>query len=269
MSFQSRHHTAPFNWPRTWRFPRDVEPVTAAEAMAVSTDLYATEVGVEALRGGGNAVDGAVAVFFALAVVNPEAGNLGGGSFFVIRTSTGEAHSLDARSTAPQGASADMFLDAQGGVSDRSVIGHLSVGVPGSVRGIWELHQRFGRAPWRELVEPAVRLARGFVVRQRFLQAYTPRIVEELRRYRASTRIFLPAGSPPRVGDVFRQAELVGTLERIRDRGPDDFYEGATAEHIVGEIEQGGGILTLEDLSAYRAISPRSEEHTSELQSRP
>jgi gamma-glutamyltranspeptidase/glutathione hydrolase len=116
------------------------------------------------------------------------------------------------------------------------------------------VHQRFGRAPWRELVEPAVRLARGFVVRQRFLQAYTPRIGDELRRFRASTRIFLPGGSPPRVGDVFRQGELVGTLERIRDRGPEDFYAGETAQHIVGEIEQGGGILTLEDLAAYQAV---------------
>jgi gamma-glutamyltranspeptidase/glutathione hydrolase len=254
MSFHSHHHSAPFNWPRTWRYARDTESVTAAEAMVVSTDLYATEVGVDALRSGGNAVDAAVAVFFALAVVNPEAGNLGGGSFFVIRTSSGELHSLDARSTAPRGASGDMFLDAQGGVSENAVIGHLSVAVPGSVRGIWEIHQRFGRAPWRELVEPAVRLARGFVVRQRFLQAYTPRIVDDLRRFRASTRIFLPGGTPPRVGDVFRQGELVATLERIRDRGPEDFYEGATAEHIVGEIEQGGGILTLEDLVGYEAI---------------
>jgi gamma-glutamyltranspeptidase/glutathione hydrolase len=254
MSTPTPFSRAPNNWPRGWRYPRDAEPVTAAEAMVVSTDAYATEVGVEALRAGGNAVDAAVAVFFALAVVNPEAGNLGGGSFFTIRTASGEASTLDARSCAPRAATADMFLDAQGGVSEDAVIGHRSVAVPGSVKGIWEVHRRYGLAPWRELVEPAIRLAQGFVVRQRFLHSFTPKVMDGLGRFPSAARIFLPGGKPPRLGDVFRQDELASTLQRIRDRGPDDFYAGRTAELLVGEVHRGGGILTHEDLTSYAAI---------------
>ena len=220
--------------------------------MVATTDAYSTEVGVEVLRSGGNAVDATVAAFFALAVVNPEAGNIGGGSYVVLRTAGGEAAALDARSCAPLAATANMFVDAQGEVTEQAVIGHLSVAVPGSVRGIWELHQRFGRTPWRALLGPAIQLAGGFLVRERFLKSFTPTIIQALERFPESARLFLPAGAAARVGDVFRQPELAATLERLRD-GPDDFYSGRTAELIVAEMERGGGLLTTRDLASYEA----------------
>jgi gamma-glutamyltranspeptidase/glutathione hydrolase len=250
----TRSATPLHNWPPGWRFPRAADPIAASRGMVVSTDRYATDAGAEVLRAGGNAVDATVAVFFALAVVNPEAGNIGGGSFLVLRTAEGETITQDSRSCAPRAATADMFLDAHGDVTEHAVVGHLSVAVPGSVRGIWDLHRRFGKKPWQGLLEPAVQLARGFVVRERFLHSFTPWVVETLARFPTSARVFLPGGRPPRVGDVFRQPELAATLERIRSRGPDDFYLGETAALLVVEVERGGGILTHEDLASYESL---------------
>ena len=212
----------------------------------------ATEVGVKVLQGGGNAVDAAVAVSFALAVVNPEAGNVGGGGFLLLRQPDGEAAALDFRSRAPRAATRDMLLEADGSVSERAVIGRLSAAVAGSVQGMWDLHQRFGRTEWRALLEPAVRLARGFVVRPRLLSSYTPAVLEGLARFPASARTFLPAGSPPVVGTTFAQPELARTLERIQQSGPDGFYRGETARLIAEEMERGGGLITESDLADYR-----------------
>jgi gamma-glutamyltranspeptidase/glutathione hydrolase len=222
--------------------------------MVVTTDRYATDAGVQVLRAGGNAADASVAAFFALAVVNPEAGNIGGGSYVVLRTGSGETAALDARSLAPRAARPDMFLDALGHVTEDAVIGHRSAAVPGSVLGAWELHRRFGRTPWRALLEPAIALARGFVVRDRFLGSFTRVVREGLARFPESARIFLPGGAPPRVGDTFRQEDLAATLERIRDHGPDDFYSGRTAELLVSEVRRGGGLIAAEDLASYRAL---------------
>ncbi len=155
-------------FPEGWSYAQDIPPVTAENGMVVTTDEVASRVGVEVLRAGGNAVDAAIATSFALAVVNPEAGNLGGGGFMVVRMANGEAAALDYRERAPLAATRDMFLDAEGNLTDGSVVGHLAVGVPGSVMGLWEAHQRFGTLPWNDLVAPAIELANGFDVYPRF-----------------------------------------------------------------------------------------------------
>jgi len=255
-------------FPSAWSLPADPSPVTAQNGMVVSTDEYASRIGVEVLRSGGNAVDAAVAVQFALAVVNPEAGNIGGGGFMVLRTAEGETAAVDYREKAPLAATRDMYLDANGNLTDKSVVGHLAAGVPGTVSGMWEAHQRFGSLEWAALVEPAIGLADGFEVKERFLGSLGPTMVEALSAYPASAAQFLPRdGQPPMVGDTLRQPDLAATLRRVRDQGPDGFYRGETAELIVAEMSRGGGIITREDLEQYRAawrdpISFTYRDHT-------
>jgi gamma-glutamyltranspeptidase/glutathione hydrolase len=222
--------------------------------MVASTDRYASLAGVEVLDAGGNAVDAAVAVSFALAVVNPEAGNVGGSGFMLLRAADGAEAALDYRSRAPAAATPGMFLDDAGHIGDRAELGHLAVAVPGSVMGLWEAHGRFGNLAWPRLVDAAVRLAEGFVVGERLVRSYLPHIVAGLGRFPASVAALLPGGSPPAVGDTFRQPDLARTLERIRDEGPDGFYRGDTADLLVAEMRRGGGILTHDDLASYRAL---------------
>ena len=242
-------------FPASWRFNALEAPVTARRGMVVSTDELATHVGVYVLRSGGNAVDAAIAVHFSLAVVNPEAGNIGGGGFMVVRLADGTTAALDFREKAPLAATRDMYLDADNQVTDRSVIGHLSSGVPGSVSGMWAAHQRYGSLKWRDLLEPALELARGFEVQPRFIGSLTPSMVRSLSRFPASAAQFLPRnGQPPQIGDTFRQPDLQATLQRIQERGADGFYEGETADLIVAEMERGNGIITLEDLADYEAV---------------
>jgi gamma-glutamyltranspeptidase/glutathione hydrolase len=227
-------------------------PVRADHGMVVSTDAYASRVGVEILEVGGNAVDAAVAVSFALAVVNPEAGNIGGGGFMVLRLAGGTAAALDYPERAPLAASRDMYLDARGNLTDRSVKGHLAVGVPGTVAGLWEAHRRYGSLPWRDLLAPAIALAEGFEVRGRLarsLSAYAAALAE----YPATATIFLPEGRPPRVGEQLTQSDLARTLRRIREHGRDGFYLGETSDQIVAEMHRGGGVITREDLASYQA----------------
>ncbi|HSR43221.1 MAG TPA: gamma-glutamyltransferase, partial [Longimicrobiales bacterium] len=240
----------PVSFPEGWPYPADAPAVTADSGAVATTDAYATDVGVEILRAGGNAVDAAVAVGFALAVVNPEAGNLGGGGFMVARMADGTRAALDYREKAPLAASRDMFLDDAGNLTDRSVVGHLAAGVPGTVMGMWEAHRRLGSLSWEELVEPAIGLAESYVVRRRQHDMFTAS-EEELRRFEATEENYLPGGRVPQVGDTFRQPDLAGTLRRIRDRGADGFYRGRTAELIAAEMERGGGIITREDLRRY------------------
>jgi gamma-glutamyltranspeptidase/glutathione hydrolase len=166
----------------------------------------------------------------------------------------GTALAQDHRSTAPAAATADMFLDEQGEVTERSVIGALATAVPGTVRGLWDAHQRFGSRPWAELVEPAARLARGFTVGERFLHSYTRDVVDGLRRFPASARVFLPGGTKPALGWTFTQPDLARTLERIRDQGPDGFYLGETADRIVAAMRAGGGLVSHDDLASYTSI---------------
>jgi gamma-glutamyltranspeptidase/glutathione hydrolase len=221
--------------------------------MVVSTDRIASEVGAEVLRRGGNAIDAAVAVHFALAVVNPEAGNIGGGGFLVARMADGTTAALDFRETAPGRASRDMYLDSAGNLSERSLVGHLASGVPGSVAGMWEAHRRFGRLPWAELVQPAVNLAEGIVVHER-LAASLRRNEKTLLLFPATAAVFAPGGKVPRVGDRLAQTDLAATLRRIAAQGADGFYRGRTAELVEAEMRRGGGIITRGDLAGYRAV---------------
>ncbi len=240
--------------PEGWAIqPELVTPVRGLGGVVSSTDRVASEVGVEILRRGGNAFDAAVAVHFALAVVNPEAGNIGGGGFMVAVLPDGDAVALDFRERAPMSATRDMFLDAEGNVTRASVVGHLASGVPGSVAGMWEIHQRYGSLPWSEVVEPAVNLADGIVVHERLassLRAHEAR----LRQFPATAAAFLPDGRAPRVGDRYSQPDLRETLARIARDGRDGFYRGRTADLIVAEMERGGGIIEHRDLAGYEAV---------------
>jgi len=237
--------------PAAWPY-QSGEAVRATRGMVVTTDELASQVGVDVLRAGGNAVDAAVAVHFALAVVNPEAGNIGGGGFLLVRLADGTTAALDFRERAPLAASRDMYLDAAGNPTDGSLVGHRASGVPGSVAGMWAAHQRFGSLPWASLLEPAIAFAHGFEVRERFLSSLDGGRVRVLARYPASAAQFLPRdGQPPLLGDTLRQPDLAATLARIRDRGADGFYRGETADLLVTEMERGGGLFTHEDLTSY------------------
>jgi len=240
-------------FPETWRFSADDAPVTAEHAMVVTTDRVASEIGASIMREGGNAVDAAVAVSLALAVVNPEAGNIGGGGFMVARMADGTVAALDYREKAPGAATRDMFLDAEGNVTDKSVVGHLAAGVPGSVMGLWEAHQRLGTLPWADLVEPAASLADGFEVHERF-RGNIVSSLQGIQRFEATAATFLPGGRIAELGETFRQPQLAATLRRIRDLGAEGFYRGETADLIVGEMSRGGGLITHEDLEAYEAV---------------
>jgi len=242
-------------FPDAWPYSATDQPVRAPHGMVVSTDSIASQVGVDVLQAGGNAVDAAVAVQFALAVVNPEAGNIGGGGFLVLHWSDGGSAALDFREKAPLAASRDMYLDETGEPTDASLVGHLSSGVPGSVAGMWTAHRLYGELDWADLVEPAIRLAHGFVVGPRFESSLGPRMVESLRQFPATAAQFLPRdGQPPQIGDTLRQPDLERTLRRIQELGPDGFYRGETADLIVAEMKRGGGIITHEDLDAYEAV---------------
>ena len=222
--------------------------------MVASDARLATEAGVEILRGGGNAADAAVATAFALAVVFPAAGNVGGGGFAVVRTATGEEAALDFREAAPGKATRDMYLDAKGEVSDESLDGALAAGVPGSVRGLWELHQKYGSRPWKEVLAPAIRLAsEGFTVDATFAGGIE-RNADRFKKFPAAVALYLPGGKPPAVGGTWRNPDLAKVLQRVADQGPDGFYKGETARLVVEQMKRGNGIITAKDLEAYRAI---------------
>lgn len=239
--------------PDSWELAGRAVPVTAPHAMVVSGHPLASAVGVEILSRGGNAVDAAVAVGFALAAVLPYAGNIGGGGFLVFRDSAGRVGALDYRETAPGAATRDMYLDSLGNVTERSVTGHLAAGVPGSVAGLHEMWKAHGRLPWAVLVEPAVRLAAGHELDS----VRSESIAEEAKRLRlfpASAAQFLVQDTAPPVGSVFRQPDLARALRLIADSGPAVFYQGRIADLIVAEMVRGGGLITKSDLAAYRAL---------------
>lgn len=240
-------------FPQEWAHRSVPEAITGTRGAVSTTDAYASEVGLAILREGGNAVDAAVATAFALAVVNPEAGNLGGGGFLVLHLADGSHAALDFRETAPAAATRDMFLDEDGELTDRSVVGHLASGIPGSVMGLWEAHRRYGSLPWEALVDPAIRLAEGVEVTDRMARMFQESRAS-LELYETTRNTFLPGGRPPEVGETFRQPELAATLRRIREEGPAGFYAGETAELIVAEMERGGGLITPADLEGYRAV---------------
>ena len=242
----------PVVFPDTWRFSADDAPVRAEHAVVVSADVSASELGAQIMREGGNAVDAAVAVSFALAVVKPNAGNIGGGGFMVVRMADGTTAALDYREKAPLEATRDMFLDDHGELTDKSQVGHLAAGVPGSVMGLWEAHRRFGTLPWGDLVEPAAKLADGFEVYERFRRDIANK-ESDLRLFETTAATFLPGGRIVDLGETFSQPELAATLRRIRDRGADGFYRGETADLIVAEMVRGDGLISHRDLETYTA----------------
>ncbi len=218
--------------------------------MVVSGHGLASDVGAAVLEQGGNAIDAAVAVGFALAAVLPAAGNIGGGGFLVYRSDGGEVRALDYREKAPGAATRDMFLDDEGKVAESAVIGHLAAGVPGSVAGLWEMHREYGTLPWADLVTPAIELAHGHEVdepRSRSLESAAPR----LKRFPASAMQFLVDGEAPPPGAMLEQPDLAATLRAIAEQGPDGFYRGRVADLIVAEMERGGGLISLQDLEDY------------------
>lgn len=229
-------------------------PVAARHAMVVSSEPYACEAGLEILRAGGNAVDAAVAVGFALAVTLPEAGNIGGGGFMVIRLAGGECLVVDYREEAPAAASRGMYLDAEGTlIPGASREGVLAAGVPGTVAGLALAHRKYGKLPWRRALAPAIRLAaRGFPVSFELSQSLLADR-DSLGKFPESRRIFLRDGRPYEPGEIFRQPELAKTLRQIARDGPAAFYQGRIAQAIVATIEKHHGLIQLSDLRQYQA----------------
>lgn len=223
-------------------------------AMVVSAHPLASAVGAKILKAGGNAVDAAVAVQFALAVVHPSAGNLGGGGFMLLRKNDGFFTSLDYREKAPGLASRDMFLAEDGTVREGlSEKGHLSSGVPGSVAGMYEAHNQYGSLAWKDLVQPAIDLAENGFTLTRLEAESLNEIQDTLRRYNTVLPEFL-LRDQWNEGDTIFFKDLARTLTLIRDHGASGFYEGQTADHIIAEMERGNGLISLEDLKNYKPV---------------
>ncbi len=249
-------------------FATDVENVVIAKekntavlgekGMAVSVDEYASKIGIEILKKGGNAVDAAVAVGFALAVTFPAAGNIGGGGFMIIRfPDERDPVALDFREKAPEKASADMYLDEEGTyVEDRSHFGYLAVGIPGTVKGFELAMRRYGSLDWKDVIAPAIKLAEdGFRLTQRRAEGFNyaredlPKATEEFRK------IFTKRdGSPFKEGDLFIQEELAHSLKLIAEKGSEALYMGDIADKIIKDMVKNGGLITKEDLHTYQAV---------------
>ena len=226
-----------------------MRPTHAPHAMVVSIHELASRAGVEVMQQGGNAVDAAVAVGFALAVVHPSAGNIGGGGFMLIRMADGKLHFLDYREKAPAAATRDMYLDAQGNVIPKaSTVGYRASGVPGSVAGMAYAQKKWGKLPLAAVVAPAIRLAReGYPLAYEDARGLHSSL---LSQFPESKRIFQRDGKYYETGEVFKQPELAQTLERIA-KNPDDFYHGEMARQITAFVQKGGGLITAQDLAAY------------------
>ncbi len=228
-----------------------MRPAHAQHAMVASVHELASQAGVDIMKQGGNAVDAAVATGFALAVVHPQAGNIGGGGFMLIRLSNGKFHFLDYREKAPAAATRNMYLDAQGNViPGASLVGYQSIGVPGSVAGMVYAEKKFGKLTLTQVMAPAIRLAReGFPLT--WEDARDLRNPEyHLADFAESRRIFQRDGKFYEQGDILKQPELARTLERIA-QNPDDFYHGEMAGEIAAAIQKGGGLITAKDLADY------------------
>jgi gamma-glutamyltranspeptidase / glutathione hydrolase len=226
-----------------------LRPVHAGHAMVASVHELASRAGVEMMQAGGNAVDAAVATGFALAVVHPQAGNLGGGGFMLIRTADGQVHFVDYREKAPAKATANMYLDAQGNViPDASLVGYKAIGVPGSVAGMAFAEKKYGKLGLPRVIAPAIRLARnGYPLAWEDAQDLRD---PDLAKFPESRRIFQREGNYYRAGETFSQPELARTLERIA-QNPDDFNHGEMARQIAASVQKGGGLISTQDLGNY------------------
>jgi gamma-glutamyltranspeptidase / glutathione hydrolase len=228
-------------------------PVAARSGMVVTAQEHATRIGVEVLRNGGNAIDAAVAVGYALAVVYPAAGNLGGGGFMTLQLADGRKTFIDFRETAPLAATATMYLDANGNViPDLSTRGYLAVGVPGTVSGLEYARAKYGTKARAQLIAPSIDLAeRGFVLAQGDVDMLHE-ATDDFRKDAASAAIFLDRNQPFEAGATLRQRDLARTLRNISQRGPDGFYKGETGAALIAASRAGKGILTQADLDAYK-----------------
>ena len=226
--------------------------VLAKHAMVVSAKREASEIGLAILKKGGNAFDAMVATELALAVAYPNAGNIGGGGFMVYRLANGEKGTLDYREKAPSKAHRDMYLDAEGKViPDKSTLGALAIGVPGTIDALFEVHKKFGKLPMAELIQPAIDLARnGVIITPLQADFYMGKNVEQIKK---ANNYVTPFENGWKAGERFKYEELAQTLERIRDNGRAEFYEGETAKRIVSYVQELGGILSLEDLKNYHS----------------
>ncbi|MBM3335819.1 gamma-glutamyltransferase, partial [Candidatus Sumerlaeota bacterium] len=236
--------------------PEKADSVVAKSGMVVSDHRLASQVGVEVLKSGGNAIDAAVATAFALAVTHPSAGNIGGGGFIVYHGADGTITTFDFREKAPMAATAKMFLNKEGKLTKTAGhVGLLSVGVPGTVAGLALAHKRLGAKPWAQLVQPAIDLAeKGFPV-SKALNNEVKRLTPSLGCYPSSAKVFLKNGAQPyEPGEILRQPDLAATLKRIRDSGRDGFYKGRTAQLLVKMMRAHRGLITAKDLAAYQAV---------------
>jgi gamma-glutamyltranspeptidase/glutathione hydrolase len=232
------------NWPAA--------PVRAPKAMVVSDERLASEAGVEIMKKGGNAVDAAVAVAFALAVVEPEAGNIGGGGFMLLRLANGRTSFVDYRELAPRKASREMYFRADGTFDEQaSLVGYRAVSVPGTVAGLALALKTYGTMKLADVIAPAIRLAEGFPVGERLAQLFREDGAV-LAKFPASRRIFLKGGAYFAPGETFRQPELAATLRRIVKNGSDEFYRGQTAHNLAEEMQREGGLIGLDDLAQYK-----------------
>ena len=228
------------------------QPVRAKHGMVVTRERHATEAGIKVLEAGGNAIDAAVAVGFALAVTHPSAGNIGGGGFMLVRLSDGRTTFIDFRERAPAAASRNMYIDANGKATQDSTLGYRASGVPGSVRGFEYVSQKYGKLKWADLVAPAVELAsKGFNLSYAQAQGLHSRGLDQ---FPESKRVFQRDGKFYEPSELFVQPDLGRTLDRIRQVGAKDFYEGETAQLLAKDMKEHGGLITLDDLKAYKAI---------------
>lgn len=232
--------------------PDPEKGVLAPHAMVVSAKEEASQIGLAILKKGGNAFDAMIATELALAVAYPNAGNIGGGGFMVYRLGSGERGALDYREKAPAKAHRDMYLDKNGKViADKSTLGALAVGVPGTIAGIFEVYEKFGSLPIGELIQPAIDLARkGVLITELQANSYMNKNVELIKQ---ANNYVTPFENGWKAGERFKYEELAQTLERIRDNGSYEFYNGETAKRIVSYVQELGGILSLDDLKNYRA----------------
>lgn len=239
------------SFPFDWAF-RGLDPVgTGSQGMVATTDVRATRVGLDVLQNGGNAVDAAIAVAFALAVVHPQAGNIGGGGFAVVRTAEGETATLDFREMAPMSLVPEDYLGVGGRPTDASRVGYLASGVPGTVAGLAELHQRYSTQDWSDLIAPAIDLAaNGFTVDEGLSDALAAKQTT-LTQFETTALIFYPGGEPLRTGGSLQQPLLASTLRLIAAEGKDAFYRGRIADMIVEDMRDHDGLMTHEDLAHY------------------
>jgi gamma-glutamyltranspeptidase/glutathione hydrolase len=229
------------------------QPVRARRAMVVAQEPLAADVGVQVLKSGGNAVDAAIAVGFALAVTHPSAGNIGGGGFMLVRLADGRTTFIDFRERAPEHASHNMYLDAQGKPTRDSIDGWRATGVPGTVRGFELAHKQYGKIKWSEIMAPAIALAsNGHTLS--YDEAESMKRARNLAKFPESTRVFQRDGKFYEPGDTFIEPDLARTLERISQNGAKEFYEGETARKLAEAEAKNGGLITLSDLKNMTAV---------------